>query len=40
MKNQLDNKLGFSGTGKTAGKIQATVLERYDTEMKNQTSGK
>ena len=27
------NKLGFSGTGKTAGKIVPKVIEHYDTDM-------
>ena len=35
--NNTSNALGFSGTGKTAGKIVPTIIEKYDTEMTKPT---
>ena len=32
-KEEITNILGFSGTGKTTKKIQATIVEKYDEEM-------
>jgi len=34
-KDQVDQILGTSGTGKTAGKITPTIIEKYDENMQS-----